>query len=226
MARVSPPTSAPGAAREPLRARVVRELRQRILHADVAPGDRITETRLAEELDVSRTPVREALQQLATEGFLTGSLGRGYAVAPLSSREVGELFAVIAALECQALEWGGTPGTDQLAALTEINARLAALGDDAEAAMAINGEWHRALVRHCPNGELRRIIEENRRRVYRYEYYYFLADPAHIQVSVRLHRAILEPLRAGDLAAAAGAVHAHWLTDLDLMLPAILDAAR
>lgn len=220
-----PVTPVPAATREPLRARVVRDLRRRILHAELAPGARVTETRLAGELDVSRTPVREALQQLAAEGFLTGSLGRGYAVAPLSSREVRELFAVIATLECRALEWGGVPGVDQLAALAEINARLAALTEDAEAAMAINGAWHRALVRHCPNGELRRIIEENRQRVYRYEYYYFLADPAHIQVSVRLHRGIIEPLRRADVPAACDAVHAHWLTDLDRMLPAILDAA-
>lgn len=211
--------------REPLSQRVVRDLRDRILRAELRPGTRLTEVKLAADLAVSRTPIREALQQLAQEGFLTTAPGRGYAVAPVSSREVRELYAVIAALECTALEWGGTAGMDQLARLQEVNAQLARTAGDPERAMALNGEWHRALVRHCPNAQLRRIIEENRSRVYRYEYYYFLADPAHVGVSVRLHRAIMEPLAAGDMPAASAAVRAHWLADLDLMLPSVLDAA-
>lgn len=212
--------------REPLSHRVVRDLRDAILHARLRPGTRLTEVKLARDLSVSRTPVREALAQLAREGFLTAAPGRGYAVAPLSSREVRELYAVIAELECLALTWGGRVGMDQLTALQDGNARLARVSDETEQAMALNGEWHRTLVRHCPNLQLRRLVEENRWRAYRYEYYYFAAGSAHVRVAVGLHRAITEPLAAGDLSAACAAVRTHWLTDLDHMLPAILDAAE
>lgn len=72
---------------------------------------------------------------------------------------------------------------------------------------------------------MRRIVEENRQRAYRYEYVYFETDPAHVEVAAGLHGNVLAPLRAGDLAGACDAIRAHWLADLDLMLPAILETA-
>lgn len=210
--------------REPLHRAVTRELRRRILHADLPPGSKLNESRLAAELAVSRTPLREALHRLTQEGFLTVSPGRGWSVARLSSREVRELFAIIAELEVKALEWSGVPDMQTLTELSEINARFARV-EDVEAALALNGEWHRTLVRGCPNGHLRGFIEEIRLRVYRYEYYYFQTVSEHVKTAARLHKAVTDALARGDLAAAHSAVRAHWLADLDLMLPEVLDEA-
>ena len=74
----------------------------------------------------------------------------------------------------------------------------------------------------CPNRELRRIIEEIRLRVYRYEYYYFQTTGAHSHTAADLHRAVMDPLALGDVAAAASAIRRHWLADLDEMLPEVL----
>jgi DNA-binding GntR family transcriptional regulator len=208
--------------KEPLHRGVTRELRRRILHAELPPGTKLNESRLAGELEVSRTPLREALHRLTQEGFLTVSPGRGWSVARLSSREVRELFAVIAELEVKALEWSGVPDMQSLTELTEINARFAR-ATDVEHALALNGEWHRTLVRTCPNEHLRRFIEEIRLRVYRYEYYYFQTVAEHVETAAGLHRAVTDALVRGDLAAAHAAVRSHWLTDLDLMLPEMLD---
>ena len=202
----------------------MRELRRRILHAELAPGTKLNEVRLAAELAVSRTPLREALHQLTHEGFLTASPGRGWSVATLSSREVRELFAIIAELEVTALEWSGLPGMQAMTELSEINARFARVAD-VEPALALNGEWHRALVRGCPNEELRSLIEEIRLRVYRYEYYYFQAGTTHVHTAADLHRGVMDALARGDLAGACAAIRIHWLTDLDVMLPEILDQA-
>jgi len=218
----NPPAAARG--REPLHHGVMRELRRQILHAELAPGTKLNEVQLAAKLRVSRTPLREALHQLTHEGFLTSSPGRGWSVAGLSSQEVRELFAIIAELEVTALEWSGVPGMQAMTELAEINARFARV-TDVEQALAMNGEWHRALVRGCPNEELRHLIEEIRLRVYRYEYYYFQVGAAHVETAARLHRGIMEALARGDLPAACAAVRVHWLTDLDVMLPEMLDEA-
>jgi len=208
--------------RAPLHRRVSQALRQRILRAELAPGSKLNESRLAQELDVSRTPLREALLQLQQEGFLTADPGKGFSVAKLSSREVRELFAIIAVLEVKALEWGGIPNEQAMMQLSEINFRLGKVEDDVERALSLNAEWHLTLVRGCPNQQLVKMIEELRARVYRYEYYYYTAGAARVGTSVELHRDIMQPLARGDLKEACAAVTRHWLTDLDLMLPQVL----
>jgi len=221
----APPPMSP-VDRKPLHRQVSRILRHRILHAELTPGSKLNESKLALELDVSRTPLREALLQLQQEGFLTAEPGKGFSVAELDSREVRELFAIIAALEIKALEWGGIPNEQIMMQLSEINFRLGTVDDDVELALSLNAEWHRTLVRNCPNRQLVKMIEELRAKVYRYEYYYYTAGAARVGTSVELHRDIMQPLAQGDLQGACAAVTRHWLTDLDLMLPQILQADR
>ncbi len=213
--------SAEAIARRPLHQEVSRILRQRILHAELPPGTKLNEAKLAGELGVSRTPLREALLTLEREGFLTAAPGRGYSVAPLTGRDVRELFPLMGVLERQALAWAGVPDRRTLSALEEQNARLAEV-DEPEAALPLNAEWHRTLLGDCPNGHLLRMIEDVRAKVYRYEYHYYTAGKPRVHTSVRLHRDIIERLARNDLAAACDAVTRHWLTDLDLMLPEML----
>ena len=208
--------------REPITVRVAREVRGRILRGQLQGGTRLTEVRLATALGVSRTPLREALRVLAGEGFLEVAPGRGYRVVPLSSIEVRELFAIIAELEVLALHWGARPDAHVLGEMTEVNAQLAQVEGDAEAALRLNAAWHRLLFARCPNGELRRMIEDLRVRIYRYEYHYFAAELVHVATAVALHRAIMEPLVRGDLDKAAEAIRLHWWTDLDEMLPRLI----
>ena len=108
--------------------------------------------------------------------------------------------------------------------LESINAELAKVDKDPENALSLNGQWHRLLIAHCGNERLRDLVEQLRRQAYRYEYNYFMAGMARTGTAVGLHRAITDPLRAGNVAAARGAIDQHWLTDLDLMLPQVKDA--
>lgn len=207
--------------RESLAIRVARDIRTAILRGELPGGSRLTEVALAERLDVSRTPVREALRTLEGEGFVAAAPGRGYSVLPLSSREVRELFAVMAELEILALTWAGLPDPYVLGEMSEVNARLAR-ATEAPTALRLNAAWHRLLYARCDNAELRRMIEELRVRIYRYEYHYFSADAGHVQVAVALHRAIMDALAGEDAAAAAVAIRRHWWTDLDDMLPRLV----
>ena len=83
--------------------RVHQQLRQLIIRHELAPGERIALAAVAEQLEVSVTPLREALMRLEQEGFVTRHVNRGFFVAELTAREATELFQMREALECYAL---------------------------------------------------------------------------------------------------------------------------
>jgi len=223
---VSPASSVPKSEvieRHPLREQVRRVVLRRILQGELAGGTNLKEAQLAEDLGVSRTPVREALMQLEQEAFLVSDPGRGFFVAPLTSQEVRDLFPLIGLLEGTALRWAGPPPAEAMAQLDTINAELGSVDKDPENALSLNGHWHRLLVAHCDNQRLRDLIEQLRRQAYRYEYNYFMPGVARIGTAVELHRAITDPLHHDDVEAACRAIDEHWVTDLDLMLPQVED---
>jgi DNA-binding GntR family transcriptional regulator len=126
------------------KARVVRmsggdavytELRRRILDLDLAPGTRLKETELAEQLQVSRTPLREAIKLLLAEDLLEQLPAAGVAVPKLSARDIHELYTCRAALEAiQAAEAARKANSSHIAALrgiVERNALLVHLAEDA-----------------------------------------------------------------------------------------------
>ena len=79
----------------PIRAELSRIVRERIVEGELAPGTRIKESRLAEELGTSRTPLREALINLEQEGFVRSELAHGFSVEPLSGREMRETYPIL-----------------------------------------------------------------------------------------------------------------------------------
>jgi DNA-binding GntR family transcriptional regulator len=90
-------------SRTSLGDRVYREIRHLIIRHELAPGERIALAAVAEQLEVSLTPLREALMRLEQEGFVTRHLNRGFFVAELTAPEATELFQMREALECYAL---------------------------------------------------------------------------------------------------------------------------
>lgn len=111
------------------------ELRRRILNLDLAPGSRLKETDLADELHVSRTPLREAIKLLLAEDLLEQLPAGGVVVPRLTSRDIEELYTCRAALEAiQAADAARKATTADVAALNSIlerNALLVGLTDDA-----------------------------------------------------------------------------------------------
>lgn len=90
-----------GEDHSPLHGRVIVELRQAILSGQLKPGERLVEDRLADELGVSRNPVREAIRALASEGLIEVTARRGAAVATMTEHEARETIEVRALLEGQ-----------------------------------------------------------------------------------------------------------------------------
>lgn len=99
--------SAPGfkpVRRRPLRDIVSRALRQAILRGDLKPGDRLREARIAEQMGVSRAPVREAIRDLESEGIVVSHTHRGAFVTELTASDLWEIYTLRAALESMAVE--------------------------------------------------------------------------------------------------------------------------
>jgi DNA-binding GntR family transcriptional regulator len=110
-----------GVVHQPLRDGVVDQLRQAIVAGRFAPGERLFEDQIADELEVSRNPVREALQALAREGFVELEPRRGARVATISRTRVEELFELRESLEGLVARLAAVRRTDaQLAELESL----------------------------------------------------------------------------------------------------------
>jgi DNA-binding GntR family transcriptional regulator len=197
---------------------VRRILLEGILRGDPAPGSAINESELSALLGVSRTPLREALLGLVGEGFLRSSPGRGFFVLPLRSKEVEDLYPIIAALERLALLSSPPPSRADLLRLAEINRELVAGREDWEAALQADEAWHRALVSRCGNERLLETIRALKYHAQRYESAYMRHSGTVIE-SIAQHRAILRALREGDTEVAAQRLDLNWKISQDFLLP-------
>ncbi|TBH17482.1 GntR family transcriptional regulator [Thermus thermamylovorans] len=192
-----------------VREAVYRHLKDLLLSGRFAPGERLSEPLLAQELGVSRTPVREALMRLAEEGLVELVPGKGARVRAFSPEEVEEVYGVRALLEGEAAREAAQRATPW--ELTELEAYLKAIdevaAEDYPEQMRRDLEFHRALVRLSGNKTLFRLYED------------LLSSLALVRSALptlsqeaatrREHWAILEALRRRDPEGAKRAVEAH-----------------
>ena len=132
-----------------LRELVCEELRNRIIDGELQPGDRLVERDLADELDVSRIVVRQAIHHLVTEKLVLMLPRRGAQVAPMDERGVAELFEVRLTLEPLGARCAAERRTEaDLARLQRVldDARRATEAGDLRTATSLNLEFHFTLV--------------------------------------------------------------------------------
>lgn len=115
----------------PRRESILADLRERITSGRIPPGSHLTETDLADEYDLSRSPIRKALRELSAEGLVVLEPHRGAFVAEWTTKDAAEIMEIRALLEGQGARLAATKRTtDQLDALTELNARMLQLNRD------------------------------------------------------------------------------------------------
>lgn len=204
--------------RRNLRSQVREELISRMRSGEVRPGESINEVQLAAELGVSRTPLREALIALESEGQIESENGKGFRFVPLSAREFEELCPIIIALEGLALELSPV---DQLSALGQRLARLAAeFSDDVAQHALVNrrdDDWHNLMLSACPNETLREQIAGVRLAIHRYESL-LVPDEVLVERSAAEHAEIARRLIDGDVPAAKAALAANWTNGMRRLL--------
>lgn len=197
--------------RRALREQVREELLARMRAGAVHPGEGINEVSLAADLGVSRTPLREALIALESEGQIESQNGRGFRFVPLSKREFEDLAPIMAALEGLALE------LSREEELRHIGARLGKLAADFDTDVAQHStimerddEWHLEMLSACPNERLLAHIAGVRQAFHRYESL-LVPDEAMVARASEEHRRIAERLADGDVKGAREALKVNWV---------------
>ncbi len=189
-------------------------LRQRIFDRTLEPGSWIDELKLAEEYGISRTPLREALKVLSTEGLVTMKVRRGAYVTEVSETDLADVYHLLGLLESDAAGVVAERATpEQLAELQAIHAELEAAVDDRELFFAINERFHMRLLAVANNrwrdqmvADLRKVMKLNRHNS--------LLKSGRIQESLREHRALMEALVAQDAPVATRRMLEHFQNGL------------
>ena len=198
--------------RSNLREQIQDVLLQRIVEGTYRPGERIVETRIAQELGVSQGPVREALRDLEQLGCVVHEPGRGCSVREFSAEELLEAFPVRAALEALAARLAAQRITrGELAELERLLERMrgAARRGDAHDQSQANAYFHATVVRAARN----ETLERQWRMLEPYSRTYLTVSRPGIDL-VHLsdrHEPVLGALRRGDPEAAAEAMHDHLM---------------
>jgi DNA-binding GntR family transcriptional regulator len=200
------------------RERVKDVILQRIVSGNYAPGSRLVETRIAQELGVSQAPVREALRDLEQLGCIVHEPFRGCSVRAFSAEELLEAFPVRAALEALAARLAAErisePELLRLAELLETM-RDAARRDDAHGQSQANASFHATIVRAASNVTLERqwaLLEP-----YSRTYLTVSRSSLDLLALSERHIPILDALRARDPDAAAEAMHQHLMDAAELL---------
>jgi len=154
--------------RDNLSDAVATRLRHLIVDGQLAAGERINESRLSQQLGVSRTPLREALARLAQEGALRSVPRIGYFVRPLDIDEFEQLYDIRPILDPEALHLTGLPSPRRMGQLHKIN-DLIAKARDADTIIDLDDDFHLELIADCPNKVLVDLIRQIIQRTRRYE---------------------------------------------------------
>lgn len=204
--------------RKTLRSQVRGELLERMRSGEAQPGEDINEVQLAAEIGVSRTPLREALIGLESEGQITSENGKGFRFVKLSANDFEELGPIMAALESLALDL--TPADK----LQELGRRLATLASDfnqnlAEHALVTqrDDEWHALMLSACPNSRLLDLTTNVRQLLHRYESL-LVPDEAMIERVAAEHAEIANCIAHGDVTGAKKALKANWINGVRRIL--------
>lgn len=198
--------------RRPTRAEVIAaQLADDIVAGRLAPGTPLDETQLAQGFGVSRTPVREALRQLAPTGLLHIAPRRGAVVAIPDAAQLAEMFLVMAELEAlAAARCAVAMRPAERAALEALHGRMAGMvrAGDLGAYRAANVGFHHLLYAGAHNAYLAEIAAATRRRLAPFRAAQ-LEAPNRLVRSHAEHGAILTAIQRGDADGAAAALRAH-----------------
>src|SRR6218665_1045998 len=156
---------------ESLKSQIIKALWQLILNGKIQPNEPMREVQLTEILNISRTPLRDALQQLEWEGIVVSEPRKGYRLAQFSEADIFEIYPLRAKLESFALELSGIPHKKVLDELNEINLKIINSKSPREV-VELDETWHLLLISNSTNNRLLKMIKTLHRQSQRYEYAY------------------------------------------------------
>jgi DNA-binding GntR family transcriptional regulator len=214
-------------SRRPLHEEAVGRLREMIVQGVLIPGERLNERLLCQQLGISRTPLREAIKLLATEGLVALSPNRGAQVAALDASRLAETLAVMGALEALAGELACLNASDaQIKEVAALHAEMVAkhARGDLASYFRCNQAIHLKIVEASANATLANTYRQLNANVLRARYMANLSRERWDE-AVREHREILAALTARDVERLKGLLQGHLAHKLASVPSALTKAA-
>jgi len=225
---IAPTESSSQGGRQSLVQRAYQEVRRRILDNEYPPAHQVLEQDLAEELGMSRTPVREALVRLQNENFVQLIPRHGMRVVPLSLEDLRDTYEVLTALEVAAIERLVRSDPDRRAlarlehALDEMDAALRQR--DRDAWVKADEQFHRTLIDLCGNKRLAAVAYTLWDHGHRARMTTVELRPA-LGSSNKEHREVVEAIKRGN-SREARAVHLKHRARTSHEIIALLEQCR
>ncbi len=193
-------------------------LRQKIFNRELAPGSWIDELQIAKEYGISRTPLREALKVLATEGLITMKVRRGAYVTEVSERDLTDVYHLLSLLESDAAGVVALrASSDEIAELTELHDKLEKSSQpkhlNKDLFFEINEQFHMRILEIADNkwrnqmvADLRKVMKLNRHKS--------LLKTGRLSESLKEHEKIMKALIERDTAKAITEMKIHFRNGL------------
>ncbi|HWQ88654.1 MAG TPA: GntR family transcriptional regulator [Desulfitobacteriaceae bacterium] len=202
---------------KPLREIVFESMRDAIISGVLKPGERLMEIQLAEEMGVSRTPVREAIRKLELEAFVIMIPRKGAYVAGVSHKDVADVFEIRAALEGLAAGLAAERITDnEIEQMERVLIFSEGEENDLAKIVAQDTEFHDLLYKASHNNRLQQILANLQEQIQRFRAT-SLAVPGRVLEAVKEHRAIVEALADHNSELAQELMTAHIVTAENVM---------
>ncbi|MEW6275526.1 MAG: GntR family transcriptional regulator [Bacillota bacterium] len=210
---------------QPLRDVVFETLREAIIKGRLKPGERLMEIQLAEEMGVSRTPVREAIRKLELEGLIVMVPRKGAYVAGISVKDIVDVFEVRAALESLAAGLAAERITEE--ELEELERALVQISEassgNLDEVVKTDTNFHEIIYRASRNQRLMQIITHLQEQIQRFRTT-SLAQPGRTKTAIEEHRKIVEAISERDVELAQALAREHIENAEQSLLSALREA--
>ncbi|MGI6685137.1 MAG: GntR family transcriptional regulator [Bacillota bacterium] len=213
---------------KPLREIVFETIREAIISGHLRPGERLMEVQLAEEMGVSRTPVREAFRKLELEGFLIMIPRKGAYVAEISLKDIIDVFEVRAALDSLAAGLAAERITDE--ELEDLERSLLSVVESADqndlhGIVDTDTAFHDIIYKASRNERLIQFINNLREQIQRFRTT-SLAFPGRMQIAVDEHRKIVEAISERNVTLAQSLAQEHIENAENIMLETLKNSGQ
>lgn len=201
--------------------RAYERLRKMAVTYQFRPSERLNEVWLSKQFKVSRTPLREALNRLAMEGFLSTGPNRGFYCRPLDAKEIFDLYELRCELEVANVRMVCERVRDEQ--LEELESFVLTIGKkradmDVMDQLRIDEEFHERLARLSGNGEVARVLENVNARI---QFARWIDMDGRLSHTDTEHRQIVEKLKKRDADGCAELMRAHISRRLDQIVEVI-----
>ena len=196
-----------------------------IICGDLLPGEKINDMELAKHFNVSRTPVREALQMLQSQKLVRVIPGKATIVTDIDKQDIEKCYRPLACIQALAAELSCSHlGDEALQQLenTHIRFSQACTENNPEQAIACDMEFHTIILQCTDNEYLQEFSQTMILHIQRIKYHYFHSDRLR-KTSVEHHKGILEAIKAKDAKLAFSRMRNHWLFVMERCIQDVLE---